>query len=71
MKLNKEEKEIEALFEREEIVLAKPDKALLKQLRTAAENTFRRIVASISDCRTTTWLGSSGLQLPRVSPTSH
>ena len=42
MKLNKEEKEIEALFEREEIVLAKPDKALLKQLRTAAENTFRK-----------------------------
>jgi predicted DNA binding CopG/RHH family protein len=42
MKLNKEEKEIEAFFEREEIVLAKPDKALLKQLRTAAENTFRK-----------------------------
>ena len=42
MKLNKEEKEIEALFEREEIVLAKPDKALLKQLRTATENTFRK-----------------------------
>jgi predicted DNA binding CopG/RHH family protein len=42
MTLNKEEKEIEALFEREEIVLAKPDKALLKQLRTAAENTFRK-----------------------------
>ena len=42
MTLNKEEKEIEALFEREEIVLAKPDKALLKQLRTAAESTFRK-----------------------------
>ncbi len=42
MTLNKEEKEIAALFEREEIVLAKPDKALLKQLRTAAESTFRK-----------------------------
>ena len=42
MTLNKEEKEIEVFFEREEIVLAKPDKALLKRLRTAAENTFRK-----------------------------
>lgn len=42
MKLNKEEKEIEALFERNEIALSKPDKKLLGQLRAAAENTFRK-----------------------------
>jgi predicted DNA binding CopG/RHH family protein len=42
MKLNKEEKEIEALFERNEIALSKPDKKLLWQLRGAAENTFRK-----------------------------
>ncbi len=52
MKLNKEEKEIEALFERGEFVLRSPDKALLKQLKTAAENTFkkdRRINIRLSD----------------------
>lgn len=42
MKLNKEEKEIEALFERNEIALSKPEKKLLGQLRGAAENTFRK-----------------------------
>ena len=42
MKLNKEEKEIEALFERNEIALSKPDKKLLGQLRAAAEKTFRK-----------------------------
>lgn len=42
MKLNKEEKEIEALFERNEIALSKPEKKLLGQLRAAAENTFRK-----------------------------
>ncbi len=42
MKLNNEEKEIETLFERDEIVLSKPDKKLLGQLHSAAENTFRK-----------------------------
>lgn len=42
MKLNKEEKEIEALLESDEIVLSKPDKKLLKKLRSAAENTFKK-----------------------------
>lgn len=42
MKLNKEEQEIEALFERDKIVLSKPDKRLLGQLHSAAENTFRK-----------------------------
>lgn len=42
MKLSKEEQEIEALFERDQISLSKPDKKLLKNLRSAAENTFRK-----------------------------
>ena len=42
MKLNKKEQEIEALFERDKIVLSKPDKRLLGQLRSAAEKTFRK-----------------------------
>ncbi len=42
MKLNKEEQEIEALFERDKISLAKPDKKLLRNLRSAAENTFKK-----------------------------
>jgi len=42
MKLNKEEQEIEALFERDKIALAKPDKKLLRNLRSAAENTFKK-----------------------------
>jgi predicted DNA binding CopG/RHH family protein len=42
MKLNKEEQEIEALFERDKILLAKPDKKLLRNLRSAAENTFKK-----------------------------
>jgi len=42
MKLNKEEKEIETLFERDEILLRKPDKALLRSLKSAAENTFKK-----------------------------
>jgi len=42
MKLNKEEQEIEALFERDKIKLAKPDKTLLRDLRSAAENTFKK-----------------------------
>ena len=42
MKLNKEEQEIEALFERNETVLSKPDTKLLGKLRSAAENTFRK-----------------------------
>ena len=70
MKLNKEKKEIEAFFEREEIVLGSPT-ALLKQLEPQRKIPSERIVASIYDCLTTTWLGSSGSQLPRVSPTSH
>jgi predicted DNA binding CopG/RHH family protein len=42
MKLSKEEKEIEALYDRGAFELRKPDKALLKQLKTAAENTFKK-----------------------------
>ena len=42
MKLNKEEQEIEALFERDKIKLTKPDKTLLRNLRSAAENTFKK-----------------------------
>lgn len=42
MKLNKEEKEIEALYERKAFDLRKPDKALLRQLKAAAENTFKK-----------------------------
>ncbi len=52
MKLNKDEKEIEALFDHGKIVLKKPDKALLKRLTSAAENTFkkdRRINIRLSD----------------------
>jgi predicted DNA binding CopG/RHH family protein len=42
MKLNREEQEIQALFERDKMTLAKPDKKLLRNLRSAAENTFRK-----------------------------
>jgi len=42
MKLSKEEKEIEALYESNAFRLRKPDKALLRQLKTAAENTFKK-----------------------------
>jgi predicted DNA binding CopG/RHH family protein len=52
MKLSKEENEIEALYERGALKLRKPDKNFLKQLKTAAENTFkkdRRINIRLSD----------------------
>lgn len=52
MKLTKEEKEIEALHQGNALTLKKPDQALLKQLRRAAENTFkkdRRINIRLSD----------------------
>ncbi len=42
MKLSKEEKEIEALYDRGALELRKPGKALLKQLKTATENTFKK-----------------------------
>jgi predicted DNA binding CopG/RHH family protein len=42
MKLNKEEKEIEALFERDQVALSRPDKKLLRDLSSAAENTFKK-----------------------------
>jgi predicted DNA binding CopG/RHH family protein len=42
MKLSAEEKKIEALYDRDAFKLRKPDKALLKQLKTAAENTFKK-----------------------------
>ena len=42
MKLNKKEQEIETLFERDKIKLAKPDRTLLRNLRSAAENTFKK-----------------------------
>lgn len=42
MKSSKEEKEIESLYERNALELRKPDKALLHQLKAAAENTFKK-----------------------------
>ena len=42
MKLSKEEKEIESLYERNALEQRKPDKALLHQLKAAAENTFKK-----------------------------
>ena len=42
MKLSKEEKEIESLYERNALELRKPHKALLHQLKAAAENTFKK-----------------------------
>jgi len=42
MKLNKEEKAIEESLAKGEISLRKPDKALLEQLKSTAENTFRK-----------------------------
>ena len=42
MKLNRQEKEIESLYERDALELRKPDKALLRQLKAAAENTFKK-----------------------------
>jgi predicted DNA binding CopG/RHH family protein len=42
MKLNKEEQEIEALFEHDQISLSKPSKKLLSKLHSAAGNTFRK-----------------------------
>ena len=42
MKLSKEEKEIESLYERNALELRKPDKALLHQLKAATENTFKK-----------------------------
>ena len=42
MKLSKEEKGIESLYERNALELRKPDKALLHQLKAAAENTFKK-----------------------------
>lgn len=52
MKLSKEEKAIEALYERNALELRKPDTALRKQLKAATENTFkkdRRINIRLSD----------------------
>ncbi|MDZ4743678.1 MAG: hypothetical protein SGI98_09715 [Verrucomicrobiota bacterium] len=52
MKLDKVEKEIEALFKRGEILLAKPDKKLLEQLHSATEKSLkkdRRINIRLSD----------------------
>lgn len=42
MKLNPQEKEIQALYENNSLDLKKPDKALLMKLGAAAENTFRK-----------------------------
>ena len=42
MKLSKEEKEIESLYESNSLELREPDKALLHQLKAAAENTFKK-----------------------------
>jgi len=42
MKLNKQEREIEALYASASLDLRQPDKAMLKQLKTAAETTLRK-----------------------------
>ncbi len=42
MKLSKEEKEIEALYEKDALELRKSDKPLLKKLNIAAVNTLRK-----------------------------
>jgi predicted DNA binding CopG/RHH family protein len=42
MKLSKEEKEIESFYESNSLELRKPDKALLRQLKAATENTFKK-----------------------------
>ena len=42
MKLNKQEREIEALYASAALDLRQPDKAMLKQLKTAAETTLRK-----------------------------
>jgi predicted DNA binding CopG/RHH family protein len=42
MKLSEEEKEIEALYERNALELPKLDKAILRQLKAAADNTFKK-----------------------------
>ena len=42
MKLTHQEQEIESLFERDALELRKPDRALLRQLKAAAENTFKK-----------------------------
>jgi len=42
MKLNKEEQEIEALFARDQISLSKPNRKLLGNLQSAADNTLRK-----------------------------
>ena len=42
MKLTKAEQEIENLYEAGKIASAKPRKAVLKKLATAADNTFRK-----------------------------
>ncbi len=42
MKLNQEQREIEALLENDELSLTKPSKKLLGNLRSAAEKTFRK-----------------------------
>ena len=42
VKLSKEEQEIEALIGTDALTLQKPDAALLKQLREAAEATFKK-----------------------------
>lgn len=42
MKLSTEEKDIEALYENDSLELSKADKALLKQLESAADNAFKK-----------------------------
>ena len=52
MKLTKEEKELLALYENDKLQTRKPDKAILRQFKAAAENTFkkdRRINIRLSD----------------------
>ncbi len=42
MKLNKAEKDIERLYESDSLALCKPDKALLRRLKSAADDTFKK-----------------------------
>ena len=60
MKLSKEEKGIESLYERNALELRKPDKALLHQLKAAAETPSRRIAELIYACLSTTWSAFRG-----------
>jgi hypothetical protein len=54
-RIQKDEKEIEALYEDNALELRKPDKAFLRQLKAATETPSRRIAGSISACLSVRW----------------